>query len=42
MRCGLDDVGLERDAGLEDTALRRNASLEDEGLEDAGLREILI
>lgn len=42
MRCGLDDMGLERDAGLEDTALRRNASLEDEGLEDAGLREILI
>lgn len=42
MRCGLDDVGLERDAGLEDTALRRNASLEDEGWEDAGLREILI
>lgn len=42
MRCGLDDVGLERDAGLEDTALRRNASLEDEGLEGAGLREILI
>jgi len=42
VRCGLDDVGLERDAGLEDTALRRNASLEDEGLEGAGLREILI
>ena len=42
MRCCLDDMGLERDAGLEDTALRRNASLEDEGLEDAGLREILI
>lgn len=42
MRCGLDDMGLERDAGLEDTALRRNASLEDEGLEGAGLREILI
>lgn len=35
-------MGLERDAGLEDTALRRNASLEDEGLEGAGLREILI